>query len=258
MSERCSTAAIIETLDARSDVLEELLTDPMTKRTLEERLDVSRSTIDRAIRDLQSVELVEYTDGVYRITTFGELLVQEHQTFRRRARLLDEFRPFLRHVPPSTLDFDLSHLTDADLYTSESGDPYAMINRHVRALEHMDVERVLLPLTGLHAHETAHDAIVNGEARGEAIVTPHVIDTWQSNPQYATLTEELLATGRFDIAIYEGDIPCLICVFDEETVQLGAVKDGEPRALIETDADEILAWAERTLDEYRQQATELA
>lgn len=257
MAEQRPVTEVIETVNRRIDVLEELLAKPTNKRTLEEHLDVSRSTVDRAIRELELFELVEFVDGTYRVTTYGRLVVQEYREFERTRRVLTEFRPFLQHAPASAFDFDFRHLADAELFVPEAGDPYAMINRHVRALNRMDAERVLLPVTGLHAHEAAHEAIVHGDARGEVIVGPEVVETWQSNPQYVDLTEELIATGRFEIFVCDGEIPFLAGVFDEETVQLGVVEDGEPRALVETEAEEIRAWAERTLDDYQEQATKL-
>ncbi|MCU4975338.1 hypothetical protein OB955_21785 [Halobacteria archaeon AArc-m2/3/4] len=248
---------VIETVNRRIDVLEELLAEPTDKRTLEEHLDVSRSTIDRAIQELQLFELVAFADGAYRVTTYGQLVVQEYREFERSHRILAEFRPFLQHAPASAFDFDFRHLADAELFVPEMGDPYAMINRHVSAIDSMDAERVLLPVTGLHAHEAAHEAIVHGDARGDVIVGSEVVETWQSNPQYVDLTEELIATGRFEIFLYDGEIPFLAGVFDEEMVQLGVVEDGEPRALVETESAAIRAWAERTLDEYQERATKL-
>lgn len=248
---------VIDTIKKRIDVLEQLLEQPMDKRTLEEEMPVSRSTLDRAVRELELIDLLEYDDGRYRATTCGRLAARKYRAFEREIRLLAELRPFLKHVPSSEFDLDVRGLEDADLLVPKPNDPYAMINEHVSRLEEMDHGRGLLPITGLHAYEAAHEAIVNRGARGEVVVEPGVAETWRSDPQYAELTEAMLETGRFDIHVYDGDIPYFLGVFDRETVQIGVDEDDEPRALLETDADAVRSWAEQTFTDYKKRATPL-
>lgn len=248
---------VIDTVKKRIDVLERLRDRPMDKRTLEESLPVSRSTLDRAVRELELLDLVEYADGTYRVTTCGSLVARKYREFEREIRVLAEFRPFLRHVSPSEFDLDVHLLADAELHVPEPSDPYAMINTHVSALKTMDHGRALLPITGLHGHEAVHEAVVHRDARAEAVVEPGVAETWRSTAEYASLTEELRETDRFEVFVYDGSIPYFVGIYDDETVHFGADEDGEPRALIETTNDDVRSWADRTYATYRDRATRL-
>lgn len=254
MSSNVIESEVIGTVSQRIEVLECVLEQPMDKRTLEEHLSVSRSTLDRAVRELELLELIEYVDGAYRATTCGCLASRKYREFEQVIQVLAEFRPFLQHVSPSEFDLDLCCLGEANLLVPKPNNPYEMINRHVQLLKNTDYGRGLLPVTGLHAHEAAHEAVVDGGARHELIVEPGVADTLRSNPRYAELTEEMIATGRVDLYVYDGEIPYFVGVFDEKTVQLGADEDGEPRALLEVATDEVREWANSKLDKYKQRA----
>ncbi|MFC6724287.1 MarR family transcriptional regulator, partial [Halobium palmae] len=57
---------IVTTALDRFDLLELLLDEPADKRELTAALPVSRSTVNRALRDLERLDLVERVDGAYR------------------------------------------------------------------------------------------------------------------------------------------------------------------------------------------------
>lgn len=247
----------VEILHRRIGVLTCLLEEPRDKRTLVEELDIPRSTLDRAIRELESINVVTYDNGKYTATPVGERLGRNFVAFLEQIEVAIELEPFLQLVSVDEFNLDLQLLADAELVMPADKNPYAMINRHVQLLGKADQVRGMLPLVGLHGHQTAHERIVENGAEDELIVEPDVADVLVSDPQFAELTEEMLATGRFDLFIYEGTIPYFVGIFDDETVQIGVDEDGEPRALVETDRQEVQDWAHHIITGYKQQATSI-
>lgn len=75
---------VIEVLLRRHAVVERLSVQPTAKRDLVDGLDVSRSTVDRAIRETESVGLVERRDGGVSLTLCGRLAVAEFERFGTR------------------------------------------------------------------------------------------------------------------------------------------------------------------------------
>jgi predicted transcriptional regulator len=223
------------------------------KRTLDEELDCSRSTVNRAIRELEALDLVAYEDGGYRITSLGDVVASGVTDLTETIELRLQYEPFLQWMPEEEFDLDLTLLQDAELLLPTQGDPYAMINRHVNALAQAQRMRGILPLTGLHAHKAAHSQIVDNDAEGELVVTPAVATTLHSNPEYAAYTEEMTATGRFTVYTVDEEIPYFVGILDD-VVQIGVDEAGEPRAIVETDNAEVRAWAENTFAEYKRQA----
>lgn len=251
--------AIIEMLETalgRFSFMECLGDEPKDKRTLVADLNCSRSTVNRGIRELESLDLVEYVDGSYRLSSLGELVAADFADMAETIELQLQFQPFLKWMPEDTFDLDLEHLEDAELLLPEVGDPYAMINRHVAVLGRADSIQCVLPLVGLHAYKAAHKQIIENGARAEAVVAPEAADTLRSDPEYVKLTEEMAATGRYDLHQYDGDIPYFVGLLDD-TVQIGVDEAGEPRALVETTNSKVRNWAETTFEEYKQRAEPL-
>lgn len=246
----------VEVLLHRSGIMECLLEETLDKPALVDALDVSRSTVDRGVRELETNGLITYAEGRYTATTLGEFATEQFFDLVETVRIGTRLEPFLRWVPADSFDLDLQYLSDADLFVPRPNDPYAMINRHVKVVENAREHRVVLPLVGLHGMEAVHEAVVENEGESEAIVAPGVAETFQSNPNYTPLFEALVASGRFDVFEYDGDIPYFVGILDE-TVQIGVDEEGEPRALVETTADEVYEWAEEQVERYKQQSKRL-
>lgn len=249
---------VVDTTLKRIDLLECLLDGPTDKRTLEDEVPVSRSTVDRAVRELEVLELVEYCSEGYAITPVGEIVTGECADLLETVDVALELEEFVRWLPLSEFHLDLEALADAELLVPDPSNPYAMIDRHVQLVKETDHGRGMLPLTGLHAYEAAHENVVERGARTELVVEPDVAEVMLSDPAFEELTIEMLGTGRFDLSVYDGTIPYFVGVFDDETVQMGVDADGEPRALVETTEVDVVSWAHATIDEYAQQASEVS
>lgn len=248
------TTKVIHILEQRDEFLECLANEPKDKRTLEETLPCSRSTIDRGIRELETLEFLTYDEEGYAPTGCGEFATREYRRFKRRMEVLFEFRPFLKWISPGEFDVDLAWLDDAELLLPEPNDPYAMINRHVDVLQAAEKIRCLLPLTGQHAHEAAHTATTENGAECELVVESGVAETLRSKPGYAEPYAEMVATDRYRVYRYDGSIPYFVGVFDDRIVQIGVDDDGEPRALLETESPQVRDWATEKFEEYKSQA----
>ncbi|WP_121822385.1 helix-turn-helix transcriptional regulator [Halostella salina] len=244
----------LSVLDGRGDVLDSLREDPKGKRELESQLGVSRSTVDRAVRELEAEGLVARAGDGYDLTAAGRLLVREYRQFERTAATIARLDPFLRWLPAEEFDVNPRWLTEADLHTPEEGDPYAMINRHVAAIADCDRFRGMLPLVGLHAHETVHERVVEDGATVDMLLESAALETMQS-PAYRPKAAELIELDRYDVRVTDEPVPYFLGVFDGERVQIGVDADGEPRALLESDDDRVVEWAEAKLADRRAAAT---
>jgi predicted transcriptional regulator len=215
---------------------------------------VSRTTLQRNLATLEDAGWIHNSGTVYRINPCGELVAEGLLDLVESAAVARKLQPVFEWIPESALDIDLSIFADATLLTPNDGDPYAMINRHVECLREMASARGLLGVTGLHAHEAAHEAIVHRDAGGELVVTEDVAATLTDDPHYSPLTSEMLDTGRFDLFVCDSNLPFSLAILDD-TVQLAVDDGGEPKALLESTSEDVRTWAVETYTEYRQQST---
>jgi predicted transcriptional regulator len=244
---------------ARSPVRVRLLAaiadgDGLTKNELRDRLDASRTTVGRNLEALRDQGLVTKGNCEYTLTRAGEIVTGDVLDLAGTIEIARELEPLLEWVPDGALDIDLRHFADATVLAPEPGDPWSMINHHVQVIRRTEYDRNVLNVIGLHGYETGYGKIVEGSAHTELVVTPEIAETIRSDPNYAELTPEMLNTGRFEIHVYDGRIPYSISILDG-TVQLGATDyDGQPRALLESDAEAVKEWATAKYEAYKREA----
>lgn len=225
----------------------------LSRDHLRETDNMCRTTLQRNLNVLEEEGWIENSGIRYQITPCGELVAEEVLDLVRTTCIANQLQDVFQWISLSELDIDLRLLTDADIWTPEMGDPYAMVNRHIQLLRNAEHYCGLLRVTGLHAHEAGHDAVVHHGAQGELVVTPEIADIHTTKPQYAALTEELFETGRFELFVSEDDLPYSLLIIDE-TVQIGVDKAGEPQALLESTSDDVLEWANQVYADHKQQA----
>ncbi|WP_257297760.1 tetratricopeptide repeat protein [Haloarchaeobius sp. FL176] len=127
-------ASAVELLDRRRQVLGHLGGDGHHVRDLCDELDVSRSTVNRAIRELEDAGWVERADDGYVRTTTGSLALQE---YRDQVTALDAVQ---RHADalaplPGDTPLDPGVLADATVETVAEADPFELVGRLRSALE---------------------------------------------------------------------------------------------------------------------------
>ena len=241
----------------RVHILEILATTSrVEKDELQAAIDADRTTLTRNLDRLEEQGWIRVTNPICTITPAGRDIVDEFLDLEETVAVAVRFQEFLRWLSADEFDLDIREFAGAELFTPESGDPYAMVNRHVEKIQAADYQRVLLPVVGLHGYEVGHEQVLNGEIQVELIVAPDVAKTIQTEPQYTQYTDEMAPTDRFEVYVYDGEIPYGLCLLDE-TVQIFVDKDHEPQAMLETDATPVRDWAEETLATYRAEATQV-
>lgn len=242
--------------EARVRILVELADGDRTRDELRETIDVDRTTIQRNLGALRANGWVYEDNRSYSLEPHREPAVRELLSLLDSVQLTGQLEQFLKWIDLSRLEFDLDRLRDAEVWTAKSGDPWAMVNKHVGGLREMDEGRLLLPVTGLGPKQALHERVVEHDARAELIVSRDVLETYRSHPEYADYFRELRESDRVRYWVHDGEIPFYLGILDE-TVQIGVSENEEPRALLESTDSVVREWAERFLDDYRERATEI-
>lgn len=253
MHEGADTVRFLSGATARIAILERLRQHgPASERELRERLDAARSTVHRNVRALEERGWIRQSEGRYRITPTGVIVSESYEDLVETVATVDRLQPFLERLPPSKLDFDVRLLADAELTIGTPGNPLAVLTRHVQRLKHASTVHAVLPRVSLHPYEVQHRRVIAGALEATHVVTTDVAETLRTDESLAPLTGEMLATDRFDLYVYDGEVPYMLGIVDDR-IHL-AVDDGESLALIECAAESIGAWARETYRGYRRAA----
>ena len=84
MAMEATPSEIVDVLSHREDLVRCLLNRPKSKQELVEELDISRSTVDRATRELESLDLTECSENGYELTLYGRLTTESYSEFQER------------------------------------------------------------------------------------------------------------------------------------------------------------------------------
>ena len=126
----------------RAAVLEALCEDQLYKPGLIDRLDVSRSTIDRAIDALESAGFVERRELGYEATAAGRLAVECYRDFEVEMDAITDATPVLAALPAS-LPLPVTKLSEYAVTPIESS--YRLFEHVSSLVRHADSYRAVVP-----------------------------------------------------------------------------------------------------------------
>lgn len=223
------------------------------RRELEERLDVSRSTVHRFTRSLRDSGLIERTDGEFVLTPFGEVTAAEVAEFQSALEAASELAPVLRVAAAHDIDIDIAAFTDATVTTAAPGDPYRPVNRFMSLVKTTETLRGLDPATinPLHLDELS-DRISAGMETEAVYPSAVVEEILTSNPERA---RTVIGSGNLTFWIHD-DIPFGLTLCDDR-IGVGIYDDetGLLRTYVDTDSQPAREWAEDLYTKYRTEAT---
>lgn len=93
--------ALLSVLIKRQPLLELIRYGTTDKRELENELEISRPTIDRAFRNLEGFDIISSSGTDYEMTLFGRYLFEEVTNARDTVETLEKSKPLLKHLPPA-------------------------------------------------------------------------------------------------------------------------------------------------------------
>lgn len=246
---------IEEVVLSREGVLRAIVREPQTKRELTETVSSSRSTVDRAIRELLDAGLVRQAGGEYEATMAAECALDAVGAFHDRMRTVSDAVAALGHLPPDT-PFDPVFLDGAEVQVTTPTMPDGVVERLFESIEDASHVRGIAPVV-LSGHlQSFYDAAKEGEARIEMLIDGDVLDRMVASPS----TRDILAAQLRDeqVSISRVDVPFSFGVWiTEEEAGVVVYSDTGVRGIIVNDTDEAYAWAEQWFDDLSAAATAL-
>lgn len=254
-------STLLTVLTRRKPLLEALSAVPTRKCDLPSDLDISRSTIDRGIRELEALDLVERDGRTYRSTLAGELALTEYDRFAGRVTDVVEARDILSSLP-STAPLDPVFLEGADVLVSQWPDPQTPVRKLEELISTATHHRAFAPAFLSHLVISYRDAIVDG-LECEFALTPAVLD--ELVVHHREPVSEALSTGRVDLREAPETLPYTLVVSrdergpDTESVVASILVyiDEGLKGIIYNDDPAAVEWAEQTLSEIWEESSPL-
>jgi len=234
----------------RGDVLRALADGGERKCELDDELDVSRSTIDRAVRELEGLGLVERdADGYYR-TLSGSLALDEYSRFWSRMDGVLNAREVLSPLP-SDADVDPVVLNGAEVVLADRHSPLRPARRQIELVERATHVRAVAGAVLPQYVDAYYEGIVDRGMNAEIVLPTPVMERVVAD--HDDKFYDSLQTGRVDLRQLDRAPPySLLVVSTPDGPVMGMlvyVQEGI-KGFVGNDDPEAVAWARTRLDDY--------
>lgn len=250
---------IISLLTKREPILRAVSADGVDKRELVDQLVVSRSTVDRGIRELETAGLLTRSPEGYRRTLLGELLLSEYDQFSTKTETLLAGREVLADLSPDS-DLDPVVFEAATIVTASQHAPHQPISAFCSLLAESRWTQTVCPAVFPQVIDQWVDLCDQEMIRADIILSEPAISTLMS--AHTDSLAALLETSRIALHQVTDVLNCgLVVAEDESTATAGLVvldDRGGARAFIRTDADEAVSWVRERINNQLLQSTPLS
>jgi len=243
----------VDVVNRRADLLAALAA-PREKRELVAELGLSRSTVDRALRELESMGLVTRWDG-YRLTIPGRLVAELYAEFTDALADVLPATDLLSVLPPDA-PLDYAMLDDGTVEPAEPPAWTKPLDGVLTLIGRADRMRVMFPtISRSEFVEAYYEATVDGGLPLDMVVTPELAD--YLGTAHDERIREMLARDHFGLFVTE-HVPYGLGVGrspDGASTALAVYgSGGEFRGLVRNEGLEAYVWAHEVVTEFRDAA----
>ena len=231
---------VLDLLAKRSDLLALLRDGPQQKSELVEASGVSRSTVDRAIRELRLAGLVDRGAEGFALTLCGRLSLAEFESFMERLSTLCRCHALISALPADT-EIEPALLDGADITLPEPQVPMKPLLRFERIIERASEIRGFSPAILPSYVDLFHRRVAHDDLSVELVLEEGVVERLATN--YAAELGDVLETGRVGIHEAARSVPYGLVITGEGEVAVVIYDDSGIAGVITNDADAAYEWA---------------
>lgn len=253
MKQGSADSSRVSVVERRGDVLTALAGGPMDQRDLRDTVDVSRSTVYKALRELAAADLVrEGEDGRYHLTQFGRLVRRRHDDYEARRRRLAAAEPVLNALSESLL-VPLAFAEHGRVYTADRHAPerpFAQMERVSEASYHY---RCLSPIAVPRYMEQIHGRVEDDGLEVELVVERPAIEPLQSYDRF----DEAATDPAFSLRATDAKLPFGLLITEDTGVACLFTygENGSLRGMLVSEAPAAYEWAVDQYDRHTADAT---
>ena len=239
----------------RAPMLAALREEAMTRRSLEDHLGVSNSTVHRNTRSLAERGILTKSNGEHTLTEFGRAVADAVTTFEADIRATTRLSPLLEVVADTVPRCPTDVFADATVTTTSTGDPFAPLARFISLVRETDslcmADSYAIAPTYI---DEIHGRILDG-LETKVIERPDVAADIIEN--YPRKCVQLCASEYLTMKLHD-DLPFGLVILDGRIgIGIRDAESGVPRAFVDTEANGAREWAEAVFESYWSEATQL-
>lgn len=239
----------------RVSLLSELEDGPLQPAELVDRLSLSRSAIQRNLRDLTDCGWARRIDGGYTATVGGRLVLAAYNELRATVELVSEYGTSLETLDEAGMALSPAVLEAATVVTATGSDPHAPLRYYTERVRELDPARFrgIVPVVSPLFNE-AHRSLLEAGAEGELVLDSAALSA--SKAEYDTEFDDAIADERLSLYAHPGSFSFGLSIVGDR-VFLGAYEDGQFVACFEWGDPEVREGALVAYETHREAAREV-
>jgi tetratricopeptide (TPR) repeat protein/predicted transcriptional regulator len=248
---------VLDALLRRAHLMRELRDEPLEKRELADRLDDSRSTIDRAVRELEALDLVERRGSGVATTVTGRLAIDWLSTVETGLGEIADAGGVLEPLP-ATAPLEAAAVVGADPTVAADPTPYRPVERFHDAVGSADRYRAVLPTLDDPRHvRLLYERVVTEGRPAELVVSEELFRTLREEfpRRFAAMADH----EGFRLLVGEDIPPFALALLGDGDPTLALVTftgAGSVHGLLTNDRPAAVRWGESLLEGLTAAATE--
>lgn len=248
---------LISLIFKRGRYLDLLCNSPLSKPELVEILETSRSTVDRAIRELESMDLVHRQSKKYQVTEFGQIVTELYRFFRD---CIDGFCAIQNTGAtfPTSQCGGLVMFENATVTVAEFPDTDRPLQRFLGEIQGADHIKGLSPAVRTPYIPFFNSRLIEHGPQVELIVTSQVVDCLRTT--YLDDLTDALAAKQLTLLEIDEQLPFGLALTTNGTethTSLMLYSDCGIQCLIQNDTRLAVGWGELVYQHYKTMASEI-
>lgn len=239
-------------LAERHSYLRALIEQPRAKCDLEDELDGSRSTLDRALRDLADADLATYEDGVWKPTLLGRCSYKTREGYLHHIESLSKAGPLVNDLSSGS-PVNCAFVIEADVYETDPSMPDAIMQTLLDSVEGGQEVSVVTPAVITGFAEDFYERVNRGGNYSlELLIPPDVFE--RTRTAFPSLTDKLL--NDENVSLYTISIQFRFGLWIVDSAEAGIIifTDQGVRGILVNDTTEALDWATDQYERMKQDA----
>lgn len=258
-SDSVSGRQLREAVDKRAAVLAAVCEEPRHKPALVDALDVSRSTVDRAISELMDAGLVEREDSVYRATVSGTLAHRTHTDYVQRTDSLAAATRIVNAVSDAAR-LDPVLLKDAEIHEAEPHAPEGALEQVITELRQANTLRGFAQVVKTSYVSMLHEEVIEHGLDVEIIIEREARDSFDTITHGRDLLVDLFQSESFRVFETDSTLPYALWILegDERDVAGITVHDaGGVVGVVLNNNEDAIEWCRQEYERTRADAEPL-
>lgn len=239
--------------DARIAILGALVDDDYRIGELKEQMAFPRSTLRQNVTKLEDKGLIEERDRRYRLTPFGQVLINDYLALLDDLGTVYDLEEFVRWISREKMEeLPLDVLGESAITVPTEVQPDAPLERLVEVMEGASTFRGFSPVVLTTHVDVFEDAVFGDDLRVEAVLPQRMVEFIDERyPDF----RDALATDALDVYVHDGDLEYGLGVTDD-TLLLSAYDENlRQTCLVENTSRRALETGEALYERYREDAT---